>query len=295
LLFSHGHLLSVRWRPLAWLAVAGSTVQLLASALSDVNYANAGLSFARHPIRLLDIDLAWTAYSTAQLVTTAVLLGAMVSLVVRLHRARGQERQQLKWLVYTTAVGAVAFTAAALLTSEPVTVAVFWFPVVAVAIGVAIFKYRLYDIDRIIHRTLVYGLLTAVLGLGYAGAVLMLGQLFGGVTRDPPSWAVAGATLAVAALFQPVRRRIQQAVDRRFNRARYDAARTIEGFSARLREQVDLDTLSRELRGVVDQTMQPTRVSLWLRPVPGEFRAGPDRQASVAQAARRSARRALGS
>jgi hypothetical protein len=135
-----------------------------------------------------------------------------------------------------------------------------------VAIGIAIMRYRLYDIDRIIHRTLVYGLLTAVLGLGYAGAVLVLGQLFGGVTEDPPSWAVAGATLTVAALFRPARRRIQQAVDRRFNRRRYDAARTIEAFSARLRDQIDLDTLSAELLAVVDRTMEPTTVSLWLRP-----------------------------
>jgi hypothetical protein len=135
-----------------------------------------------------------------------------------------------------------------------------------VAAGIAILRYRLYDIDRIINRTLVYGLLTAVLGLGYAGAVLVLGQLFGGVTEDPPSWAVAGATLAVAALFQPARRRIQQAVDRRFNRRNYNAAKTIERFSTRLREEVDLDTLSAELLGVVDQTMQPTKASLWLRP-----------------------------
>jgi hypothetical protein len=105
-----------------------------------------------------------------------------------------------------------------------------------------------------------------VLGLGYAGAVLVLGQLFGGVTRDPPSWAVAGATLAVAALFQPARRRIQQLVDRRFNRRRYDATRTIEAFSLRLRDQVDLDTLTTELLAVVDRTVEPTAVSLWLRP-----------------------------
>jgi hypothetical protein len=265
LLFPHGRLLSAGWRLLAWLAVAASTVQLLASALSDVNYST-NVPFAHHPLGLLDPDIAGIAYSTAQQVTLAVLLGAMVSLVVRLRRARGQERQQLKWLVYTTVVGAVAFTVATGLTEEPVTVAIFWFPAVAVAIGVAIFKYRLYEIDRIINRTLVYGLLTAVLGLGYAGAVLVLGQLFGGMAGDPPSWAVAGATLAVAALFQPARRRIQQVVDRRFNRRRHDAARTIEAFSGRLREHIDLDTLSAELVGVVDQTMQPTQVSLWLRP-----------------------------
>jgi hypothetical protein len=135
-----------------------------------------------------------------------------------------------------------------------------------VAAGIAILRYRLYDIDRLINRTLVYGLLTALLGGVYAGAVLVLGQLFGGVTGDPPSWAVAGATLAVAALFQPVRRRIQVVVDRRFNRRKYNTAQTIQAYSTRLRDQVDLDTLSTELLAVVDQTMEPTRVSLWLRP-----------------------------
>jgi hypothetical protein len=131
---------------------------------------------------------------------------------------------------------------------------------------IAILRYRLYDIDRLINRTLVYGLLTALLGGVYAGTVLVLGQLFGGVAGNTPSWAVAGATLAVAALFQPARRRIQQAVDQRFNRRRYDMAKTVEAFSARLRDQVDLDTLSAELLAVVDQTVQPARASLWLRP-----------------------------
>jgi hypothetical protein len=133
---------------------------------------------------------------------------------------------------------------------------------------VAILRYRLYDIDRVINRTLVYGVLTAVLGLGYAAAVLLLGQLFGGVGERTPSWAVAAATLAVAALFQPARRRIQTAVDRRFNRRKYNTAQTIQAFSTHLRDQVDLDTLSTELMAVVDQTMEPTRVSLWLRPSP---------------------------
>jgi hypothetical protein len=135
-------------------------------------------------------------------------------------------------------------------------------------IAVALFKYRLYDIDRLINRTLVYGLLTALLAGIYAGAVLVLGQLFGGVGADPPSWVVAGATLAVAALFQPARRRIQAIVDRRFNRRKYDAAKTVEAFSVRLRDEVDLDALAAELLVVTDQTMQPTTTSLWLRPAP---------------------------
>jgi hypothetical protein len=130
------------------------------------------------------------------------------------------------------------------------------------ATGAAILRYRLYDLDRIVSRTLAYGLLTLLLGGGYALVVLGLGQLLG----RGSSLVVAGATLAVAAVFQPARRRVQRVVDRRFNRRRYDAARTIQAFSARLREQVDLDALTGELVVVADQTMQPTQVSVWLRP-----------------------------
>jgi hypothetical protein len=137
------------------------------------------------------------------------------------------------------------------------------------ATGAAIMRYRLYDIDRIVSRTVAYGLLTLVLGGGYAAVALVLGQLLG---RDS-SLAVAGATLAVAALFQPARRRIQAAVDRRFNRRRHDAARIIEGFGARLRDEIDLDTLTAEVLAVADQTMQPTRSSLWLRPAPQGLKA----------------------
>jgi hypothetical protein len=136
---------------------------------------------------------------------------------------------------------------------------------VPVAAGIAILRYRLYDIDRLINRTLVYAALTAILGAVYAAVVLVLGQLSGGVGGELPSWAVAGATLAVAALFQPARRRVQAVVDRR----KYDAAKTIEAFSARLREQIDLDTLEAELLSGVAQTMEPTTVSLWLRPSGG--------------------------
>jgi hypothetical protein len=127
-----------------------------------------------------------------------------------------------------------------------------------VAAGIAILRYRLYEIDRLINRTLVYGLLTILLGAVYAAVVLVLGQVFGGIGAEPPSWVVAAATLTVAALFQPARHRVQQVVDRRFNRRKYNAARTVEGFSSRLREELDLDTLSAELLAVVDQTMQPT-------------------------------------
>ena len=199
---------------------------------------------------------------------------------VRRRRAGPIERQQLKWLAFVAAAsglaGATGFLLAGLGNSTMAIVGQLLLLValtgvaigIPVAVGLAILRYRLYDLDRVITRTLVYGLLTAVLGLGYAGMVLALGQVFGGVGGNPPSWAVAGATLAMAALFQPLRQRIQQAVDRRFNRRRYDAAKTIEAFSARLRDQVDLDTLTVELLAVIDQTMQPTQASLWLRDDP---------------------------
>jgi hypothetical protein len=135
-----------------------------------------------------------------------------------------------------------------------------------VSVATAILRYRLDDIDRIISRTLVYGALTALLAGIYAGTVLLLGQLFGGIGGKPPSWAIAGVTLGVAALFQPARHRIQNAVDRRFNRRHHDAAKTVAAFNARLRDHIDLDTVANEVVAVVDQTMEPTTVTLWLRP-----------------------------
>jgi hypothetical protein len=140
-------------------------------------------------------------------------------------------------------------------------------------VAVAVLRHGLYEIDVIVNCTLVYGLLTVLLGLGYGGAVLIPGQLGQLAGREQSSLVVAGSTLAVAAAFQPARRRVQATVDRRFNRRKYDAAKTVEGFSARPHDEVDLDTLSAEVLAVVDQTMQPTRVSLWLRPSPGASRS----------------------
>ena len=190
-----------------------------------------------------------------------------VSLLLRFRRARGVERLQLRWLAWGAAVAAVGLVVAAaslflldgydLLNLALGTSAA----VLPLSTGAAILRYRLYDLDRIISRTLAYGLLTLLLAGGYAVVALGLGQLLG----QDSSLAVAAATLAVAALFQPARRRVQAVVDRRFNRHRYDAARIIDGFSAGLRSQVDLTTLTGELLTVVDQTMQPTRASLWLR------------------------------
>ena len=194
-------------------------------------------------------------------------LACVTALLLRFRRARGVERQQLKWLLYACAITVVAAIVTRpgsgaqgdvlLLLATPL------FAAIPVATGVAILRHRLYDIDRIVNRTLVYGLLTAVLGLGYAGVVLVLGPLLG---RDQSNLAVAAATLVVAALFQPARRRIQAAVDRRFNRRRYDAARIIDAFSARLRDEIDLDSLSSEPLAVVDRSIEPVSASLWLRP-----------------------------
>jgi hypothetical protein len=211
---------------------------------------------------------------------TAVDRWAAASVVIRFRRASGVERQQLKWFAYAAALLAAFFsiTSSVFELRGYLADALFFvaFALVPAAIGVAILRYRLYDIDRLINRTLVYGLLTVLLAGLYGGLVLVLGQMFGGVRRDPPSWVVAGATLAVAALFQPARRRIQQVVDRRFNRRKFDAARTVEAFSARLRDEVDLDALSAELLAVVDQTIQPTRASIWLRPsAPDSRRTAP--------------------
>jgi hypothetical protein len=269
LLFPTGRLLSPRWRPIAWLAGAATAAFMLLGALGPE------LDLARDHAIANPIGVAWAENSEESPVvpTLSVLLvvsglAAAGSLVLRFRRSRGEERQQLKWFTYAVALLPL-FVLADFLPGSGGSL-LFAVPLVLlpVAVGVAILRYRLYDIDRLINRTLVYGLLTALLAGVYAGTVLVLGQVFGGVGKDPPSWAVAGATLAVAALFQPARRRIQAVVDRRFNRRKYDAARTVEVFSVRLRDEVDLDALAAELLTVANQTMQPTTMSLWLRPAP---------------------------
>jgi MFS family permease len=266
LLFPTGHLPSRRWRPVVWAMVAATAAVVVATALTPgpVEYFP-GL---QNPLGLAGAGpVLDPVVEVGFLVMVAGVFAAAGSLIARWRRARGVERQQLKWLAYAAVMLVVAQVGASLL-PRPLFLLVSYtsallFPV---AVGIAVVRYRLYDIDRLINRTLVYGLLTTLLGAIYAGTVLVLGQVFGGVGGKPPSWVVAGATLAVAALFQPARRRIQAVVDRRFNRRKYDAARTVEAFSVRLRDEVDLDALSAELLAVVDQTMQPTTLSLWLRP-----------------------------
>jgi hypothetical protein len=265
LLFPTGRPPSRRWWVLVWALAAGVVLAWVGDGLAPARYQDFPGLENPFGITGLATVLNWVA-GAGGVLAIAGFLGALASLVVRFTRARGLERQQLKWFVYAAGLGF-----ALLVLPIPIPDFLKWTlaPVsLSVAAAVAILRYRLYDIDRLINRSLVYGVLTAVLGLGYAGAVLLLGQLFGGVGERTPSWAVAGATLAVAALFQPARRRIQRAVDRRFNRRKYNTATTIQTFSTRLRDQIDLDTLTAELLAVVDQTMQPTQASLWLRPSP---------------------------
>jgi hypothetical protein len=286
LLTPTGSLPSPRWRWWARVAAAAPLLALVSMAL---------LPFER-PYQSVVNPLAVPALADLLLVVAAVtlvvsglaILVAVWSLLLRFRRARGAERQQLRWVALAallTALTVLVIVAVAAVGSE---VPVDWALGVCTAllpagIGAAVLRYRLYDLDRIISRTLAYLLLTLLLGGGYAVVVLGFGRLLG----RQSSLVVAAATLALAGVFQPARRRIQDTVDRRFNRRRYDAANTIQAFSARLREQVDLDTLSAELLAVVDQTVEPTTVSLWLRPsvsgskdqdVAGAYRAAHSRR-----------------
>jgi MFS family permease len=279
-LFPTGRPPSRRWWVPVWAIAAGMALTWVGDGLSPTRYEDFPEVDNPFGIAAMATALGWVA-AAGTLLSVLGLLGALVSLLVRFARARGLERQQLKWFVYAAAVGLAMLV---LLGELGVAGSLVWTlaPVsLAVAVALAVLRYRLYDIDRLLNRTLVYGLLTVLLGLGYAGTVVVLGQLFG---RDRSNLAVASATLAAAALFQPARRRIQTAVDRRFNRRRYDTARTIAAFSTRLRDQVDLDTLSAELLAVVDQTMEPTTASLWLRPWPGRHPRPADRPRNPAAA-----------
>jgi hypothetical protein len=265
LLTPTGSLPSPRWRWWARLVVAAAAVGVLVNNQPmDPPYA----AVAR-PLVVQDGPLAIVA-RLGSVISLVGLLVAAGSLVVRFRRARGVERLQLRWVALAAAVAGLAI-AVILVTwatlgsaAQPLWewATVLYLVGLPLATGASILRYRLYDLDRIVSRTVAWTVLTVLLGLGYAAVVLLLGRLL----PDSSSLAVAAATLAVAAMFQPARRRVQQVVDRRFDRHRYDAARIIAAFSARLREQVDLDTLSAELLAVTDRTMQPTTASLWLRP-----------------------------
>jgi hypothetical protein len=275
LLFPDGRLPSPRWRIVAWVAaLAGGVVLPLGSFRPGQKLGPIESPFGAQGavgetiVAATDVGL--------YVVFAAVILCAF-SLVFRYRRAAGIERQQIKWFTYAAALFGSVF-AVSLIIDEMFGVAaslpyMAWvvfnnapFVALYVAVGVAVLKYRLYDIDLIINRTLVYASLTAVLASAYEGGIIVSQYLFHALTGQESQVAVVATTLLIAALFEPLRRRIQHSVDRRFYRRKYDARKTLETFSAKLRDETDLDALNEDLIGVVRGTMQPAHASLWLRP-----------------------------
>jgi len=271
-LFPTGRLPSGRWRFVAWLIAVVLVVGVVSSTFASDAYMGS-LGPIRNPLAIEGFSEVYKVVSLTMFPLLYVVAAA--SLFVRLRRATGLERQQLKWLAFAAAGFAVsvilvllsgamdapgwfarAANAVFLITSEGI----------IVAIGIAILRYRLYDIDLLINRTLVYGPLTAALAALYFGGVVSLQRLFVLLTGERSTLAVVASTLLIAALFNPLRRRVQALVDRRFYRRKYDAAKTLASFNLRLREETDLDTLSEEVLGVVRETVQPDHASLWLRP-----------------------------
>jgi hypothetical protein len=274
LLFPNGRLPSRRWRWLAWLSVFLTIAGAVWVAFSPGVIGNLGS--IRNP---LGIEGLPSGFKPVQTIMLALLfVAALSTLVVRLRRARGIERQQIKWPAFTVVVVAGSSFLSDTAISEAIGLrwlewagyvifipALIGFPI---SIGIAIVRYRLYDIDILINRTLVYGALSATLALIYFGGVATTQAIFRALTgqQEQPQLAIVISTLLIAALFNPLRRRIQRFIDRRFYRRKYDARKTLEAFSAKLRDETDLDALSDDLVGVVKETMQPSRISLWQRP-----------------------------
>jgi hypothetical protein len=267
LLFPTGRLLSPRWRPVAWIAATVFVVSVLSLALTPGPIENFpsvrnpfGVEAAAAVVDNLDAIGSWMGL--------ACFVAAILSLILRFYRSRGEERLQLKWFVYASTLGFGAIVLGGdrqIIGTLVWTVAPLSLPISA---GIAVLKYRLYEIDFIINRTLVYVALTALLVAVYFGGVTATQAIFRILTgqEEQPQLAVVVSTLVIAALFNPLRRRIQGFIDRRFYRRKYDARKTLEAFSAKLRDETDLDALSDDLVGVVRETMQPAHVSLWLRP-----------------------------
>jgi hypothetical protein len=283
LLFPDGRLPSRRWRPLAWLS--GAVILLLSVGVMLAPGPLDNLGGVRNPFGIEGAEwLVAGAYVLLPLLPLCMLASAL-SLVLRYRRSGGEERQQIKWIAFAAlvvvVVYAIAMIASFVFPEESWTTAgsVWWlnlltyavlssFTIVPIAVGIAVLKYRLYDIDRIINRTLVYGFLTAILAGLYFGGVTATQAVLQALTDQEklPQLTIVASTLAIAALFMPLRRRIQSFIDRSFYRRKYDAAKTLEGFSMKLRSETDLEALSDDLVGVVRETMQPAHVSLWLRP-----------------------------
>src|SRR5215216_6816802 len=269
LLFPDGRLPSPCWRPVAWLAGLGIIGFV-------VGYALEAGPLGDFPELVNPYGVDSPAVVIATLVANVVVGGSMVaaaiSLIVRARRAGRVERQQIKWLGYGGAVvvGTIFVSGGISVWSETLSIAAISLGLLGLPVftGVAIVRHRLYDIDLIINRTLVYGSLTATLALVYFGGVATSQAIFRALTgqEQQPQLAVVVSTLVIAALFIPLRRRIQSFIDRRFYRSKYDARKTLETFSAKLRDETDLEALNSELVGVVKETMQPAHVSVWLRP-----------------------------
>jgi hypothetical protein len=269
LYFPDGRLVSPRWRWIVRFALVFSVFATVHSALSPGEIQDSGIA---NP---LGIETSWPVFDLLEMLVFALyfplLFVSAASLVVRFRRSGSVERQQIKWLALAAVLIPVWF-----LTNAPVQAAApnlflvldsfFFSAMIPLAAGIAILRYRLYDIDVIINRALVYGVLTAALALVYFGGIAVLQGLFRALGGGESQLAVVASTLVIAALFVPLRRRIQAFIDRRFYRRKYDAVRTLEIFSARLRDETDLDTLGGDLVAVVRETMQPARASLWLRP-----------------------------
>jgi hypothetical protein len=271
LLFPDGHPPSKRWRPVSWLG--GLSIGLIVVSSMIVLWPERGPALVtgdESPSHVLDVVLLFAAVP----MLFVAGLGAVISLFVRFRRARGNERQQIKWFASAAALSFVwilVFGQSTLRGLPEAMVALSFLlvvPSIPIATGIAILRYRLYDIDVLINRTLVYGSLTMMLALIYFGGVATTRAIFGALTgqEQQPQLAVVVSTLAIAALFMPLRRRIQSFIDRRFYRRKYDARKTLEAFSAKLRDETDLDRLGEDLVGVVKETMQPSQISLWLHP-----------------------------
>jgi hypothetical protein len=268
LLFPDGMLPSSRWRPLAWAMGVFLLTTLVVGALSPGPFPE--FPSASNPFGVEGAKLSGSVLAAGQLGGLACVIATLLSLIVRFYFSRGEERLQLKWFTYAAVVG----LSTPLLLSSLVP-AVFqvvgpiaWtlgFLSLPVSAGVAVLKYRLYEIDLIINRTLVYGALTVTLVAVYVGSVLSIQYAFRGLTGSKSQLAIVASTLLIAALFNPLRRRVQNFIDQSFYRRKYDAARTLEVFSAKLRDERDIDTLNSELLSTVRETMQPEHVSLWLR------------------------------
>ncbi len=273
LLFPTGRLPSRRWQWVTWPTVAFILVGAISDAFSSGPVD--GLGPIRNPLGIegfsnVNNSILYT------MVATFLLVAAASSVFMRLRRAIGVERQQIKWFAYAAAATVMGLVLAYVI-PEVIDVPL-WFermgyaillsliPAIPISIGIAILKYRLYDIDLIINRTLVYGSLTAVLALVYFGSVTGTQSIFRAITGQQSTLAVVASTLVLAALFNPLRHRIQSFIDRRFYRSKYNARKTLEAFSVKLRDETDLEALNNELVGVVRETMQPAQVSLWLRP-----------------------------